>query len=84
MSRAAQMHLSAVDPALGEIIRRVGPCNITAQSDGSHFGHIMRSIVYQQLSGKAAATIFALLPAKSPTVALTCASATLTDGFVDI
>lgn len=35
----------------------VGPCRFAARSEGSHFDHILRAIVYQQLSGRAAATI---------------------------
>lgn len=35
----------------------VGPSRFAAHSEGSHFDHIVRAIVYQQLSGRAAATI---------------------------
>jgi DNA-3-methyladenine glycosylase II len=47
----------ARDPKLGAVIERVGPCRLTLRTEGSHFGAIARAIVYQQLSGKAAATI---------------------------
>ncbi len=47
----------ARDPKLARVIERVGPCRLTLRTEGSHFGAIARSIVYQQLSGKAAATI---------------------------
>ena len=50
-------HLSAADPVLGKWIARVGRCGWRRENDGTHFDHIARSIVYQQLSGKAAATI---------------------------
>jgi len=50
-------HLRAADPVLAGVIDRVGPCRARVASDGTHFGAVVRSIVYQQLSGKAAATI---------------------------
>jgi DNA-3-methyladenine glycosylase II len=54
---AALAHLRAADPILAAVIDRVGPCRLEATADGSHFGALARSIIYQQLSGKAAATI---------------------------
>jgi DNA-3-methyladenine glycosylase II len=45
------------DPKLAAIIERVGPCRLVLRAEGTHFGALLRSIVYQQLSGKAAATI---------------------------
>jgi len=45
------------DPVLARVIADVGPCRFAARSEGSHFDHILRAIVYQQLSGRAAATI---------------------------
>ena len=50
-------HLTAVDPVLGAWIAKAGPCSLTRERSGTHFGALARSIVYQQLSGKAAATI---------------------------
>src|SRR5690348_4796134 len=50
-------HLKRVDPVLAEIIERVGPCRLEIRSEGTHFDALLRSIIYQQLSGKAAATI---------------------------
>jgi DNA-3-methyladenine glycosylase II len=40
-----------------EVIDEVGPCTLELRTDGTHFDALIRSIVYQQLSGKAAATI---------------------------
>jgi len=57
MHRKALTHLRKVDPVLRDVIERVGPCNLRPYTDGSHFEFIARSIIYQQLSGKAAATI---------------------------
>jgi DNA-3-methyladenine glycosylase II len=66
-------HLKRVDPVLAEIIERVGPCRLRTVSEGSHFEALTRSIVFQQLSGKAAATILsrvvALFPDNVPTAA---------------
>ena len=58
MHRKALKHLRAVDPALGEVIARVGPYKLVPRADGTHFDHVVRSIVGQQLSGKAADTIY--------------------------
>ena len=54
----AAAELSAADPRLGEVIERVGPCRMLPDTHGTHFDAIAKSIVYQQLSGKAAATIY--------------------------
>lgn len=54
-------HLRRVDPVLAGIIDRVGPCRLEIRSEGTHFDALLRSIIYQQLSGKAAATIHARL-----------------------
>ncbi|MBI2407286.1 MAG: DNA-3-methyladenine glycosylase 2 family protein [Gemmatimonadetes bacterium] len=53
----ALAHLRQADPVMATVIERVGPCQARAHMDGTHFGAVLRSIVYQQLSGKAAATI---------------------------
>lgn len=50
-------HLEAADPAIAAVIRAVGPCTLTIASGGSHFEAVARSIVFQQLSGRAASTI---------------------------
>ena len=42
---------------LAQVIGEVGPCTLELRTDGTHFDALIRSIVYQQLSGKAAATI---------------------------
>lgn len=52
-------HLSAVDPVLGRWIAAAGPCSFSRDRSGTHFSALARSIVYQQLSGKAAGTIHA-------------------------
>ena len=64
-------HLKRVDSVLAEIIENVGPCRLRVVSEGTHFHALTRSIVFQQLSGKAAATILsrvvALFPENEPT-----------------
>jgi DNA-3-methyladenine glycosylase II len=55
--RKALNHLRRADPVLARIIGAVGPCRFAPRAEGSHFHHLVRAIVYQQLSGKAAATI---------------------------
>ena len=73
MSAPALRHLKAVDPLLATIIDRVGPYRLKARAEGTHFDHVVRAIVGQQLSGKAAATIFQrvldLYGGKAPTPA---------------
>ncbi len=54
--RKAVNHLKKCDPVLRAIIERVGPCRMQfAEAD---FSRLAEAIVYQQLNGKAAATIF--------------------------
>jgi 3-methyladenine DNA glycosylase/8-oxoguanine DNA glycosylase len=50
-------HLSDVDPQLGALITRVGEFTLRPEPTQSLFTALMHSIVYQQLTGKAAATI---------------------------
>lgn len=70
---AALRHLKGADPALARVIERVGACLFQARADGTHLGAVARAIVFQQLSGKAAATIHgrfeALYGGRSPTAA---------------
>jgi 3-methyladenine DNA glycosylase/8-oxoguanine DNA glycosylase len=62
----ARRHLMRADPVLGAIVKRKGACGLAARSDESRFRSLLRALVSQQLSVKAAATIFsrvlALLP----------------------
>jgi DNA-3-methyladenine glycosylase II len=53
----AVRHLRRVDPVLAGVIRRVGPCRFRQRNKGTHFEALARAIVYQQLSGTAAAAI---------------------------
>jgi 3-methyladenine DNA glycosylase/8-oxoguanine DNA glycosylase len=55
--KKAIAHLRAADPVFDGIIERVGPCRLRITAEGTHFGAVASSIVYQQLSGAAAGTI---------------------------
>jgi DNA-3-methyladenine glycosylase II len=57
--RKAQRHLARRDPVLKEVIEAVGPC--TLQPDPDALRVLMRSIVSQLISTKAAASVFARL-----------------------
>jgi len=54
--RKAVNHLKKSDPILRAIIERVGPCRM--EFGAPEFSALAESIVYQQLNGTAAATIF--------------------------
>ncbi len=67
-------HLSAVDKKLARLIKQAGPFRLTPHK-GTIFSGLLRSIVYQQLSGKAAATIHGRVIALLPTSAADQAAA---------
>jgi DNA-3-methyladenine glycosylase II len=50
--------LRKADPALARVIRQAGPFTHRPERMQSPFQALLRAIIYQQLSGKAAATIF--------------------------
>ena len=57
---AASEHVAAADPAMAALVDIVGPCTLKPRRlAGGHFGALARSILYQQLAGKAAASIHA-------------------------
>ena len=60
MPRAAVAHLTRDDPAMLAVVELVGPCRLQ-RTAGSDLEALVRAIVYQQLSGKAAATIYGRL-----------------------
>ena len=51
--------LSTADPKLGRLIARAGPLTLRLPAQQSPFEALAQSIIYQQLHGKAAATIHA-------------------------
>jgi DNA-3-methyladenine glycosylase II len=68
------------DPILAALIRRHGPCGLAAAQRADHFSALVRAITFQQLSTKAASTIYnrmvGLMPDGEPTPA---AFAAITD-----
>ncbi|MGO8793761.1 MAG: DNA-3-methyladenine glycosylase family protein [Candidatus Sulfotelmatobacter sp.] len=54
--RKAVNHLKKSDPVLRALIERIGPCRM--QFGPAEFHSLAEAIVYQQLNGKAAETIF--------------------------
>jgi DNA-3-methyladenine glycosylase II len=65
MARARRV-LMRRDPVMRPIIRRYGPCGIRSDREADIFCGLVESIVSQQLSTKAAATIYARLRALMP------------------
>jgi DNA-3-methyladenine glycosylase II len=51
----ARRAIGRADPQLGAVIRRAGPCPLRAT--GRPYAYLVRSILYQQLAGAAAAAI---------------------------
>jgi DNA-3-methyladenine glycosylase II len=74
----AQRLLSRRDPVLSALIKQHGPCGLAAAQRADHFSALTRAIVGQQLSTKAATTIYSRLltlmsdgrPAAAPMAAL--------------
>ncbi|HJU67404.1 MAG TPA: DNA-3-methyladenine glycosylase [Gemmatimonadaceae bacterium] len=57
VTRRALAHLRKTDERIARVIAQVGACRFTPRAEGTHFDALLRAIVYQQLSGKAASTI---------------------------
>jgi len=57
-ARAALRVLKANDAALGAVIKRIGACRLQLRGGITPFNALLRAVVYQQLSGKAAASIY--------------------------
>src|SRR4030081_3836579 len=57
LNRVAVAHLKKSDPVMAQVIEKVGRYKGWPDSGGTHFDAVARSIVFQQLSGKAAGTI---------------------------
>ena len=62
----AVVHLQAADPALARIIEQAGPFAMELKKARSVFAALAEAIVYQQLSNKAAATIYGRVEALYP------------------
>jgi 3-methyladenine DNA glycosylase/8-oxoguanine DNA glycosylase len=55
---AATGELAGRDPVLGRLVAAAGPCDLDRRLGLSRFGALCRSIVFQQLAGRAATVIF--------------------------
>src|SRR5277367_1190452 len=60
-SDQACKELSEADPKLGKVIAAAGPFTLTMKSSHSPFEALLEAIIYQQLNGRAAATILSRL-----------------------
>jgi 3-methyladenine DNA glycosylase/8-oxoguanine DNA glycosylase len=58
LPRGALTRLKRADPALGRVIQHVGPFALEVGRADGPLDALLRAIAYQQLSGKAAATIY--------------------------
>lgn len=69
--RKARAHLRRVDPVMARVMVEVGPYKPFDRTGGTHLSALLRAIVFQQLSGKAATTILNrfldLFPGREPT-----------------
>jgi 3-methyladenine DNA glycosylase/8-oxoguanine DNA glycosylase len=64
--RSAVAHLRKADPDLAAVIDAIGPFGMQLKASRSVFGALAEAIVYQQLTGRAAATIYARVCALFP------------------
>jgi 3-methyladenine DNA glycosylase/8-oxoguanine DNA glycosylase len=64
--KVAVAHVRASDPKLARVIDAVGPLRMELQKTSSVFVALAEAIVYQQLNGRAAATIFGRVCALYP------------------
>src|SRR5438309_1730937 len=56
--RAAIDQVAARDPVLAHLVGLVGPITYRPRDPDGHFGALVRSIVFQQLAGRAAQAIY--------------------------
>jgi 3-methyladenine DNA glycosylase/8-oxoguanine DNA glycosylase len=61
--RPATAHLRRADPVLAGLMAEVGPCRFQVDAKTPPFAALVESILYQQITGKAAATIHGRLRA---------------------
>ncbi len=65
---AVMQTLAASDPILARVIRRVGPCSLEPDHETDLFQALLRSIIFQQLHGRAAEAIHGRVVALMPTL----------------
>lgn len=66
LPRGALPHLRRSDEGLARVMAQVGRCRMQVGYAETHLASLVRAIVYQQLSGKAAATIYGRFRALYP------------------
>jgi DNA-3-methyladenine glycosylase II len=66
MYDSAVKHLCSVDPIMADLIAKVGPCELTPDLSRTPYQALVRAVAYQQLHGKAAASIFGRFLAMFP------------------
>ena len=66
MTPQAYKHLSRVDKFLARVIRKIGPVPAFPRARVSPYQALVEAVVYQQLTGKAAATILGRVKALFP------------------
>jgi DNA-3-methyladenine glycosylase II len=64
--RKAEQHLAAVDPVMADIVRQVGRCRLVHSRREDPFSALVEAIVRQQLSTRAAGTIYGRVRALFP------------------
>jgi DNA-3-methyladenine glycosylase II len=64
--RAAEAHLAAADPVMARLVQQIGPCGLHRSRREDPFTAMVEAIVWQQLSTKAAGTIYKRLLALFP------------------
>lgn len=57
----SERHLAEVDPVMADLVHRLGPCTLRRRRVADPFEALVRSIVAQMISGKAARTIYGRL-----------------------
>jgi DNA-3-methyladenine glycosylase II len=67
---------------LAAVIRRVGPCRLAERQPSDHLTALVIAIVNQQLSTKAAATIFSRLVALFPDHAISASTRSLGSAMI--
>ncbi len=65
---AATRALAASDPVLARVINQVGPCSLEPDHETDLFQALLRSIIFQQLHGRAAEAIHGRVVASMPTL----------------
>jgi DNA-3-methyladenine glycosylase II len=61
--RAAERHLAEVEPKFVRVMAAAGPCPLVKSGEFDPFASLAEAIVSQQVSGKAAKTIYGRIPA---------------------